>query len=133
MFSLLADLVLVLHLIFVVFVVLGGLLALRWRWAVWVHVPAALWGVGVELTGWFCPLTPLENHLRERAGQGTYDSDFIARYALPLLYPEGLTREAQLALGGFALGVNVLVYWVVIYRGRRGLPGGGVSPRARRR
>jgi len=133
MFHVLADIVLVLHLLFVAFVVLGGLLAFRWRRAPWIHIPAALWGVVVEFTGWFCPLTPLENHLRERAGLPTYESDFLARYALPLLYPDGLTREAQLVLGGFALAVNVAIYAVVISRARRGLPGGARSPRGPRR
>lgn len=124
MYSVLADVVLALHLLFVGFVVAGGLLALRWPRVVWIHAPAALWGVLIEYAGWICPLTPLENHLRARAGEATYESDFIARYALPLLYPEGLTREMQVALGTFALGVNVAVYWWVLTkrktaRGRR--------------
>jgi len=133
MYAALAAAVVVLHLLFVLFVVLGGLLALRWPRAAWVHLPAAVWGVAVEFTGWFCPLTPLENRLRELAGLETYESDFIGRYALPLLYPEGLTREVQLLLGGIALGVNVLIYTRVIVRARRGLPAGGASPRAPRR
>lgn len=124
MYSVLADVVLALHLLFVAFVVAGGLFALRWPRVVWIHAPAALWGVLIEYAGWICPLTPLENHLRARAGEATYESDFVARYALPLLYPEGLTREMQVALGTFALGVNVAVYWWVLTkrktaRGRR--------------
>lgn len=117
MYSVLADVVLALHLLFVAFVVAGGLFALRWPRVVWIHAPAALWGVLIEYAGWICPLTPLENHLRARAGEATYESDFIARYALPLLYPEGLTREMQVALGTLALGVNVAVYgWVLTKR-----------------
>ena len=133
MSSVLADIVVVVHLLFVVFVVFGGLLALRWRRAAWIHVPAAVWGAVVEFTGWYCPLTPLENRLRERAGGATYDSDFIGRYALPLLYPEGLTREAQIALGGVAVGINALVYIIVVARARRGLPADARFPRGPRK
>ena len=110
----LADLLLVAHLAFVVFVVAGGLLVLRWPRAAWVHLPAALWGVTVEWVGWICPLTPLEVRLRQAAGEQASGSDFIARTVLPLLYPEGLTRSAQLVLGAIALAMNIAVYSVVI-------------------
>ena len=109
-----ADLLLVAHLAFVVFVVAGGLLVLRWPRAAWVHLPAALWGVTVEWVGWICPLTPLEVRLRQAAGEQASGSDFIARTVLPLLYPEGLTRSAQLVLGAIALAMNIAVYSVVI-------------------
>lgn len=79
----------------------------------WLHLPAAIWGVAVEMFGWYCPLTPLENALRERAGGAAYDGDFIARYLLPVLYPEGLTRPAQIVLGAIALLLNVAVYTYV--------------------
>lgn len=111
--SVLADGILLLHLAFVVFVVLGGLLAVRWPKMAWLHLPAAIWGVAVEMFGWYCPLTPLENALRERAGGAAYDGDFIARYLLPVLYPEGLTRPAQIVLGAIALLLNVAVYTYV--------------------
>jgi hypothetical protein len=111
--SVLADGILLLHLAFVVFVVLGGLLAVRWPRMAWLHLPAAIWGVAVEMFGWYCPLTPLENALRERAGGAAYDGDFIARYLLPVLYPEGLTRPAQIVLGAIALLLNVAVYTYV--------------------
>ncbi len=113
-----ADLVVILHAAFVVFVVSGGLLALRWPAAAWLHLPAAAWGAAIELTGWMCPLTPLENALRLRAGDDTYAGDFIARYLLAALYPEGLTREVQFALGAAVLIINAAVYSIVVRRAR---------------
>ena len=110
MYPLLADLVLIIHLAFVVFVLCGGLLVLRWRWIAWLHLPAAAWGAVIEFTGWICPLTPLENGLREQAGQAGYRSDFIAHYLLPVLYPDDLTREVQLILGTVVLAINISVY-----------------------
>jgi len=110
MYRLLADFVLILHLAFVVFVLCGGLLALRWRWVVWLHLPSALWGAVVEFTGWICPLTPLENWLRAQGGEATYRSDFIAQYLLPVLYPEDLTRGVQLLLGTMVVVLNAAVY-----------------------
>jgi hypothetical protein len=115
---LLADLVLVLHGAFVAFVALGGFLVLRsWKVA-WAHVPAAVWGAGIEFTGAICPLTPLENALRERAGAAAYEGDFVARYLLPVLYPEGLTREAQLVLGAAVVIGNAVLYGLAIRRRR---------------
>lgn len=111
MYRLLADLVLILHLAFVVFVLCGGLLMLKWRWIAWLHLPAAFWGAVVEFTGWICPLTPLENWLRAQGGQATYSSDFIAQYLLPLLYPDNLTRGIQLLLGTMVVVLNAAVYW----------------------
>jgi Protein of Unknown function (DUF2784) len=114
-----ADLVLVLHLAFVVFVALGGLLVLRWRWLAWLHVPAALWGTAIACTGFVCPLTPLENRLRQLGGEAGYHGGFIEHYASALLYPAGLTRGAQLALGTLAVALNVAVYWRVLAARRR--------------
>lgn len=114
-----ADLVVLLHVAFVVFVVAGGLLVLRWRAIAWLHVPAAVWGAFVELTGRVCPLTPLENDLRRRAGEAAYGGDFVARYLVPVLYPEGLTRETQLALGVAVIVLNVGIYALAIRRGSR--------------
>ena len=108
----LADLVVVAHASFVVFVVLGGLLALRWPRILWLHVPAVLWGAVVELAGWPCPLTPLEQRLR---GHG-YAGSFVERYCLPILYPEDLTRPVQVMLGASVLVVNLVVYVVVLRR-----------------
>jgi hypothetical protein len=125
----LADLVVACHLCFVLFVVLGGLLALRWPRAAWFHLPAALWGAGIEFVQGICPLTPLENSLRARGGQAGYAGGFVEHYLLPVLYPAGLTQNVQLVLGALVVGLNVAVYWVVwrrfrAIRRRPGEPGG---------
>jgi hypothetical protein len=117
-YAIAADAVLVLHFAFVLFVALGALLVLRWPRSAWIHLPAAAWGVAIEFGGWICPLTPLENHLRRLAGDAPYRGDFIARYLMPVLYPDGLTREAQLALGSAALLFNAALYVLVVRRGR---------------
>ena len=111
MYSLLAYLALIVHLGFVIFVLCGGLLVLRWPRIVWLHLPAATWGAVVELTGWICPLTPLENWLREQDGETPYSSDFVAQYLLPVLYPGDLTRGLQLLLGIGVIVLNAAVYW----------------------
>lgn len=111
MYQLLADLVLIVHLAFVVFALCGGLLVLKWRWVAWLHLPAAIWGTVVEFTGWICPLTPLENWLRAQGGETSYRSDFIAQYLLPVLYPGDLTRDLQLLLGTVVVLLNAAVYW----------------------
>ena len=118
-YLLLADLVLALHTLFVVFVVLGGLLALRWRRAAFVHVPSALWGAWVALAGWICPLTPLEVALRQQAGEAGYAGGFLDQYLVPILYPGGLTRGIQIGLGCGVLVLNVAIYAVVTRRWRR--------------
>jgi len=109
-YSWLADLTLCMHVGFVLFVIFGGLLVLRWGWIVWLHLPAAVWGAVVEFSGWICPLTPLENWLREHAGETGYHSDFVTYYLLPVLYPDDLTRDVQLMLGTVVLAINVSVY-----------------------
>ncbi len=116
MMGLAADALVVLHLVFILFVVLGGLLVFRWpRWA-WVHVPAFAWGAIIEFNNWICPLTPLEQRLRVAAGEGAYGGGFVEHYLLPLIYPEGLTPEIQLGLGLFVLAVNVVVYGIWWWR-----------------
>jgi hypothetical protein len=112
----LADLVLVLHLAFVLFVVLGGLLALRWPRLAWLHIPAAIWGVLIEYTGWICPLTPLENSLRMRGGEAGYSGGFIQHYIQAVIYPAGLTRSTQIVLGSIALILNLAAYAILISR-----------------
>ncbi len=119
MASLLADLVLLVHLLFIVFAVGGGALALRWRWMPWLHLPALAWGATVEFTGWICPLTPLENALRRAAGAATYSESFIERYLMPVIYPGDLTRELQWVLGALLLVINGVVYAVVWRRRKR--------------
>lgn len=118
-FRTLADVTVVVHLAFVLFVVLGGLLVARWPRLAWVHVPAAAWGVWVEFAGWICPLTPLENWLRQQGGGAAYSSGFVERYVLPVLYPSALSRELQWALGGLVLVLNAAIYLIVLRRGAR--------------
>src|SRR5687768_5843360 len=106
-----ADLVLLVHLAFVLFVVLGGLLALRWRRVAWVHVPIALYGAAIEFLGFICPLTPLEVWLRRRGGEAGYEGGFIEHYITAAIYPTGLTREVQVVLGTGVLVLNGIVYF----------------------
>ena len=111
-----ADAVVLLHLGFIVFVALGGLLALRWPRVAWAHLPAAVWGILIELTGWVCPLTPLENRLRAAAGDPAYTGGFIDRYIMPIVYPAGLTRGMQLALAATVIVVNLIIYGTLLVR-----------------
>lgn len=120
LFLFLAAAVLLLHLAFIVFALFGAVLALKWRWLPWVHLPAAGWGFFVELTGRVCPLTHLENHIRMRAGEAGYSESFIEHHLLAIVYPDGLTREAQLALAGVVFIVNAALYgWLLLRRRRR--------------
>lgn len=118
-YRILADLVVVAHLGFIVFVMAGALLALRWPRAAWVHLPAAAWGVGIELFGWTCPLTPLEHWLRAAAGGEAYGGGFVEHYVLPVVYPPGLTRSVQTALGAIVLATNLVLYGLVWRSWRR--------------
>ena len=116
---LLADLVLAVHALFVVFVILGGMAVLRWPALAWVHLPAVAWGVAIEFGGWICPLTPLEVALRQRGGEAGYSGSFIEHYVTPVLYPDGLTRSMQVVLGLTVLAVNGWVYWQLMRRRAR--------------
>lgn len=116
----LANVVLVLHLAFVLFVVLGGLLVLRRPPIAWLHLPAAAWGAAIEFAGGICPLIPLENRLRALAGEQGYGSGFVEHYLLAWLYPEGLTRDVQIALGAGVLAVNAGLYAWLLARRRSG-------------
>jgi hypothetical protein len=116
-----ADAVLVLHFIFILFVMLGGVLVLRWPRLAWLHVPAAIWGVLIEFGGWICPLTPLENAMRVRGGEGGYSGGFIDHYVTSLIYPDGLTRTTQIAIGALVFAINACVYWRV-WRNRQHMP-----------
>jgi len=113
---LLADLLVVLHALFVLFVVLGGFLALRWRRLAWLHVPAALWGALIQFMGWVCPLTPLENGLRELAGEAGYQGGFVEHYLIPTLYPAHYTLALRLTLGGLVVALNGTAYWLYFRR-----------------
>ena len=106
------------HFAFILFVMFGGLFALRWRRAPWLHVPCFLWGAWIEVTGGICPLTPLENRLRPAAGESPYMGTFIEHYILPVMYPAGLTRSVQLLLAVGLVALNVAIYVGVIRRWR---------------
>ena len=118
-YRLAADAVLLVHLVFVVFAVAGGFLALRWRWLPWLHLPTLAWAAWVEFSGSTCPLTPIENMLRRAGGQAGYPGGFIEQYLLPLLYPAELTRELQWVLGTVLLLVNAAAYFTLWWRSRR--------------
>lgn len=113
------DTIVVLHLCFVLFVLLGALLLLKWPKLAWLHLPALAWGILVELNGWLCPLTPLENYLRERAGLGMYHGDFVMHYLMPVLYPVHLTRATQVVFGLIVIGLNLVLYYQIFRRRRR--------------
>jgi hypothetical protein len=115
-FRWLAGLVVLTHGLAIAFIVLGGFLAWRRRWVAWLHVPFAVWGVLIDYRGWICPLTPLENYFRERAGAAGYPESFIEHYLLPWIYPPGLTPRIQLLLGTLVLVVNLAAYGGLIYR-----------------
>ena len=119
LYRLLADGVLVLHLLFILFVVLGGLLVLRFPGLVFFHIPAAIWGAFIELTGSACPLTSVENSLRLQAGGSGYSEGFIEHYLMPVIYPHGLTRDIQFVLAGLVIGINLAIYGWLIYRRRK--------------
>lgn len=124
-----ADLIVVLHLAFILFVGLGALLSLRWKAAAWLHLPALAWGVTIEFTHGVCPLTPLEQRLRLAAGDAGYPGSFIGHYLLPLIYPAGLDERFQYALGIVLIIFNLAVYAWVLLRRSAGGPG---RPRNRR-
>jgi len=115
-YRVLADLVVVGHFAFALFSVFGGLCVLKWWLVAWIHIPLALWAAVVELTGWPCPLTPLEHWLRNKSGMAFQDIGFVEGYLLPLLYPTALTRRLQIVLGAVVLGINGLIYWWALRR-----------------
>ena len=117
-----ADVVLVLHLAFVIFVVLGGILTWRWPRLALVHVPVAVYGMVIQLVGFRCPLTPFEKALRRRAGDEGYDEGFVEHYIVPVLYPGEFTAGVKLLMALLVLGINVAVYmvaWRVMWPRRR--------------
>ena len=118
-----ADLVTILHLLFIVLVVLGGLLVLRWPRLAWVHVPIVIWGFLIEVMGWICPLTPLEQKLRLAAGERGYEGSFIDHYIVPLMYPQGLTYSMRMVLAGIIAVLNISIYlWLIRKRLARKFP-----------
>lgn len=118
-YTITADLVVLLHVCFVLFVLLGGFLVL-WRSSLaWCHVPAVVWAAGIEFLGWVCPLTPLENMLRARGGDVAYETGFVEHYIMPILYPAALTRKMQIGLGIIVLGINMVIYFSLWQRTRK--------------
>ena len=118
-YRLLADLVVVTHLVFIVYALFGGLLGLWRKWSLFVHLPAAAWIAIIEFQGWICPLTPLENSLRSAAGSSGYAAGFVEHYLIPFIYPPELTRTIQVMLGGVAIALNLAVYVFVLQRWRQ--------------
>jgi hypothetical protein len=116
LYQILADLVVLLHLLFIIFVVAGGLLALHRGWWTLLHLPSMIWGVYIEFSGNICPLTPLENHFSRLAGKEGYSTDFIDHYLIPIIYPATLTREMQIFLGLLAIVINLVVYSFLLRR-----------------
>lgn len=111
-----ADALMTIHLLFVVFVVLGGLLVLWRSWMAWLHLPALAWGLWIQTSGGICPLTPWENRLRRLAGESGYEGGFIEHYLVPILYPHGLTPAIQLQLAVGLAALNIIVYGVLVFR-----------------
>lgn len=119
-YSIVADLLVILHLGFVCFVVLGGFLVLIWKRVIYFHIPAAVWGALMEFRGWICPLTSWEHQFRKMADQSGYSEGFVEQYILPLLYPSFLTYDIQIVLGTFVIAINILIYgWVIMRLVRR--------------
>ncbi|MGR5459288.1 DUF2784 domain-containing protein [Vibrio alfacsensis] len=115
-YRMLADLVVMLHLLFIIFALIGGVLV-RWRsYMLFIHIPAALWVTVISFKGWICPLTPLENQLRQAAGDEGYPGGFVEHYIIPIIYPVELRFDVQVLLGLAALGINIVIYALVYYR-----------------
>ncbi len=110
---LVADLIVLIHFSFILFVIFGGFLALKWRKFIWLHVPAAVWGTLIEFFGWLCPLTTLENELRRNNDGEAFSTGFIEHYIIPLIYPEGLTRDIQIVLGFVVIVFNLFIYTLI--------------------
>lgn len=115
-----ADGVMAVHFLFIAFALLGSFLVLRWRWVIWLHLPALVWAAWIEASGGICPLTPLENHFRQLAGLSTFGQGFITHYLGPVIYPAGLTRTTQFWLLAVLVTVNLIGYGLLIARWRRG-------------
>lgn len=126
---LVADAIVVLHSAFIAFAVLGGLLVLRWPRLAWLHLPALAWGLWIELSHGVCPLTPLENQWRIRAGEAGYRGGFIDHYLLPLIYPAGLQPWHQLLLAAALAGLNLAIYRRIFSTRRRAAAGVTRDPR----
>lgn len=112
------ELVVLVHFAFIAWVVSGGFLAIRWWWLALLHVPALVWAALLEWNGWVCPLTPLEKALRSQRDIPVYDTGFIENYIIPVIYPEGLTREIQMTMAVGLILINIIAYGVAIHKHR---------------
>lgn len=125
---LIADILVIIHFIFIVFVVFGGFLVYKSRWVSILHIPSVLWAALLEIKGWLCPLTPLEHYFRQLSGGNDYTGGFIDHYLVAIIYPEGLTREMQITLGFIVLGINLVIYALVFLKrspGKKSSTGAG--------
>lgn len=119
LYQIAADFIVLIHFSFIVFVLIGGFLVFKWRWLIWLHIPAAIWGALIVMVGWICPLTPIENMLRQTAGNEAYSSGFIERYLVPVIYPSGLNREMFIAMGVVVIVINVILYTILFLKCKR--------------
>lgn len=110
LYQLAADIIVLLHFFFIVFVVFGGVLVFKWRWIICLHIPAAIWGALIVMVGWICPLTPIENMLRHESGSQIYTGSFIEHYLVPVIYPSGLNREVFILMGVVVILINLIIY-----------------------
>jgi hypothetical protein len=115
-YNILADIVVIIHLCFILIVLFGALAVLKWPKFALVHIPCVVWGIATEFFSIICPLTPLENHFRQLGGNNAYNQEFIEHYIVPLIYPETLTRESQFLMGGFVLVLNIVIYFSILYK-----------------
>ena len=115
-YSLLADLIILLHFMFILFVLCGGLLVLKWKWLIFIHIPAPIYGILIEIESWVCPLTPLEVHFKMKAGESIYQGGFVEHYLIPIIYPPGLNRTIQIILAAMVLILNIIIYTMVFYK-----------------
>ena len=112
----LTDLVVVIHALFIIFVLFGGLVVLKWHQVMWIHIPCVLWGAAIEFFSWVCPLTYLEIYLREIGNANSYDDSFVQHYLLPVIYPSGLTTDIQFLLGVIVITINLIIYFIVWHK-----------------
>ena len=117
--KIIADFLVIIHLTFICFVVFGGILVMHRKWIAIIHLPAVAWGTLIEFQGWICPLTPMEQHFRHLAGQSGYSGGFIDHYLIPIIYPSGLTRPIQMAIGFFVIAINLTIYGRWVYQLRK--------------
>ncbi|TAJ09414.1 DUF2784 domain-containing protein [Marinilabiliaceae bacterium JC017] len=118
-FQILADLTIIIHGLFILFILFGALLAFRWKRIIWFHLPLAIWGAMVEYFHWICPLTPLENHFRRLSGEAGYEGDFIEQYLIPVIYPENLTPQFQIIFGSIVVVINLIIYSSLVYKWKK--------------